>query len=59
MEQRSKDLRDKDNFTPDLVEDVVQNLETYNITDDQAGSQLNNLQVFFISERFCYICFFK
>lgn len=46
MEQRSKDLGDKDTFTPDLVEDVVQSLESFNINDEQADTQLKNLQVF-------------
>lgn len=47
VDQRTKDLRDKENFTPDLVEDVVQSLESYNITElaDQTTSQLNNIQV--------------
>ncbi|KAK9744180.1 Ankyrin repeats (3 copies) [Popillia japonica] len=47
VDQRTKNLRDKENFTPDLVEDVVQSLESYNITEltDQAASQLNNIQV--------------
>lgn len=46
MEQRTKELRNKDNFTPDLVEDVVQSLESYNISDEQADSQLSSLQVY-------------
>ncbi|KRT80913.1 Ankyrin repeat-containing protein, partial [Oryctes borbonicus] len=47
VDQRTKNVHDKENFTPDLVEDVVQSLESYNITEltDQAASQLNNIQV--------------
>lgn len=46
MEQRSKDVRNKDTFTTDLmVEDVVQSLESYNLNDEHADSQLSTLQV--------------
>ncbi|KAF5307348.1 hypothetical protein FQR65_LT07065 [Abscondita terminalis] len=46
IEQKSKDLIEKEDFTADLVENVVQTLESYNVNDvqSQVGAQ-HNLQV--------------
>ncbi|XP_031335923.1 ankyrin repeat domain-containing protein 17-like isoform X2 [Photinus pyralis] len=46
LEQKSKELLDKEDFTSDLVEDVVQTLESYNVDNvqNQATAQ-HNLQV--------------
>ncbi|KAK4881046.1 hypothetical protein RN001_004365 [Aquatica leii] len=46
IEQKTKELVNKEDFTSDLVEDVVQTLESYNVNDvqSQVGAQ-HNLQV--------------
>lgn len=46
LEHKGKDLMDKEGFTSDLVEDVVQTLESYNVGDigEQVVAQ-HNLQV--------------
>lgn len=46
LEHKGKDLIDKEGFTSDLVEDVVQSLESYSVSD--VGEQIiaqHNLQV--------------